>query len=154
MGSPQGAGSAYNSWFSLPVVPKSLILVRSGATSCPVFATSRTAFAISPFWRGRGAHPSFSLSKLLKEKKKEGWEAKTLAATGAPRVDLDLPSVRGVAYFLGHEFHALPRPDSWQLMARLFFEISDLPALDRSSTCPRVALRVVRPRARGELNGC
>jgi hypothetical protein len=148
MGSPQGTGSAHNSWFSLPVTPKLLILVRSGATSCTAFATSLAAFAISPVWGRRCAQPSFSLSKLLKEKKKEGWKAKTFSDTCAPRVDLNLPSVRGVACFLGHEFHESRRPDPWQLRAHLLFKISDLPALHRSSTSPRVALRVVQLSAR------
>lgn len=142
----QGTGSAHDSWFSIPTAPKSLILVKSAATTYTAFATSYRVFATSPFLGDRRTPSSFSLSKLLKEKKKEGCEAKEFRDTGAPRVDLDLPSVRGAAYFLGHEFHVLCRPDSWHFMASVFFEINDLPVIHLPATCPRVALRVVRLR--------
>ncbi|MFK4442029.1 hypothetical protein ABH944_002474 [Caballeronia udeis] len=146
----QGTDSARETWFSIPTAPKSLILVKSAAMTDTAFATSYRVFATSPFLDNRRAPPSFSLFKLLKEKKKEGCEAKEFRDTGAPRVDLDLPSVRGAAYFLGHQFHVLCRPNSWHLMASVFFEISDLPMIHRPATCPRVALRVVRLRTHSE----
>jgi len=142
----QGTGSTHDSWFSIPPAPKSLILVKSAATTYTAFATSYRVFATSRFLDRRRTPSSFSLSKLLKEKKKEGYEAKDLLDTGVPRVDLDLPSVSGVAYFLGHEFHVLSMPDSWHLMASVSFEINYLPVIHRLATCPRVALRVVRLR--------
>ena len=146
----QGTGGARDTWFSIPTAPKSLILVKSAATTDTAFATSWLVFATSPFLDHRRTPSSFSISKLLKEKKKEGCEAKKFRDTGAPRVDLDLPSVRGAAYFLGHEFHVLCRPNSWHLMASIFFEISDLLMIHRPATCPRVALRVVRLRTQSE----
>lgn len=146
----QGTHRARDTWFWIPAAPKSLILVKSAATTDTAFATSYRIFAMSLFLTDRRASPSFSLSKLLKEKKKEGCEAKEFRDTGVPRVDLNLPSVRGAAYFLGHEFHVLCRPDSWHLMASVFFEISDLPMIHRPATCPRVALRVVRLRIQSE----
>ena len=142
----QGTGSARDTWFSIPAARKSLILVKSAATTYTAFATSYRVFATSQFLHRRRKPSSFSLSKLLKEKKKEGYEAKEFRDTGAPRVDLDLPSVRRAAYFLGHEFHVLSMPDSWHLMASVLFEINDLPVIHLPATCPRVALRVVRLR--------
>ena len=142
----QGTGSARHTCFSIPTAPKSLILVKSAATTYTTFATSYRVFATSQFLGYRRTPSSFSLSKLLKEKKKEGYEAKEFLDTGVPRVDLDLPSVSGGAYFLGHEFHVLSMPDSWHLMASVLFEINDLPVIRRPATCPRVALRVVRLR--------
>ena len=142
----QGTDSARETWFSMPTAPKSLILVKSAAMTDTAFATSYRVFAASPFLDNRRAPSSFSLFKLLKEKKKEGCEAKEFRDTGAPRVDLDLPSVRGAAYFLGHEFDVLSVPDSWHLMASVLFEINDLPVIHLPATCPRVALRVVRLR--------
>ena len=146
----QGTGSARDTWFSIPAARKSLILVKSAATTYTAFAMSYRVFATSPFLGHRRTPSSFSLSKLLKEKKKEGYEAKEFRDTSAPRVDLDLPSVSGAAYFLGHEFHVLCGPDSWHLMVCVFFEISDLPMIHRAATCPRVALRVVRLRTQSE----
>jgi hypothetical protein len=140
----QGTGSARDTWFSIPAAPKSLILVKSAATTYTAFATSYRIFATSQFLGHRRTPSSFSLSKLLKEKKKEGCETKEFLDTGVPRVDLDLPSVSGAAYFLGHEFHVLSMPDSWHLMASVSFEINNLPMTHLPATCPRVALRVVR----------
>jgi hypothetical protein len=142
----QGTDSARDTWFSIPTAPKSLILVKSAATTYTAFATSDRVFATSPFLDRHRTLSSFPLSKLLKEKKKEGCEAKEFRDTGAPRVDLDLPSVSGVAYLLGHEFHVLSMPDSWHLMASVLFEINDLPVIHLPATCPRVELRVVRLR--------
>ena len=143
----QGTGSARDTWFSAPAAPKSLILEKSGATSCRLFAMSPGCFAMSRFSGDRRVACLSSLSKLLKEKKKEGPERKESGDIGAPRVSPGLPPVRGGACFLGHVSHESAKGDSWQLMAWLSFEISDLAARRMPSTSPRVALRVVQLRA-------
>ncbi|CAE6856397.1 hypothetical protein [Paraburkholderia domus] len=140
----RGTGSARETWFFLPTARKSLIIEKSTATSHRSFATSRRRFAMSPF-SGHRRVPYFSLlSKLLKEKKKEGLERKASEETGVPRVDPDLPSIGEAAYFLGHASHESAGGDSWQLMAAHPFEISHLAVRRMPPTSPRVALRVVR----------
>ncbi len=99
----EGGGSADNSWFSGGVARKSLILEASAAMSHPVFATSRAVFATSRFFRRLPADPFFSLSKLLKKKKKEYVEGREISRKGVPLVGRVLPLVADAAYFLGHE---------------------------------------------------
>jgi len=70
--------------------------------SCPVFAISRAAFATSPIFGPIAAAPFFSLSKLLKKKKKEYVEGQEINRKAVPRVGGDLPRVADAAYFLGH----------------------------------------------------
>jgi hypothetical protein len=146
----QRTGSARDTWFSAPAAPKSLILEKSGATSHGLFAMSPGCFAMSLFSERRRVACLSSLSKLLKEKKKEGLERKESGDIGAPRVDLDLSSIGGCACFLGHVSHGSARGDSWQIMAWLPFEIRHLAAGRMPSTCPRVALRVVPLRTLSE----
>jgi hypothetical protein len=143
----QRAGSAGDTWFLAPAAPKSLILEQSAATSYRLFAMSPGRFAMSLFSGHRRVACLSSLSRLLKEKKKEGLERKESGDIGAPRVDRDLPSIGGGACFLGHVSHESAKGDSWQIMARLPFEISHLAAGRMPPTCPCVALRVVRRRA-------
>ena len=146
----QGTGSARDTWFLTPAAPKSLISEKSTATSRRSFATSPRCFAMSPFSGDRLAPYSSLLSKFLKEKKKEGLERKESGDIGPPRVNPGLPSIAGVAYFLGHVSHESAKADSWQLMAAHPFEISHLEIDQMPPTCPRVALRVVPLRARSE----
>jgi hypothetical protein len=140
----QGTGSARDTWFLTPAAPKSLIIEKSTATSRRSFATSPRRFAMSLFSGDRRAPYSFLLSKLLKEKKKEGLERKESGDIGPPRVDPDLPSIGGGAYFLGHASHESASGNSWQLMAEHPFEIMHLAVGQMPPTSPRVALRVVR----------
>ncbi|NPT54445.1 hypothetical protein [Paraburkholderia elongata] len=103
---------------------------------------------MSPF-SGRRCVPYFSLlSKLLKEKKKEGSERKASEEIGVPWVDPDLPSIGRGAYFSGHASHESAKGDSWQLMVSVPFEIRHLVIDQMPPTRPRVALRVVRCGAR------
>ncbi len=146
----QGTGNARDTWFPPSIACKSLIIEKSAATSRRSFATSYRRFAMSLF-TGRRRPPCFSpLSKLLKEKKKEGSERKKRSDIGPPRVGPDLPSNGGGAYFLGHASHESAKGDPWRLMAPLSFEIRHLAAGRMQPTCPRVALRVVPLRAQPE----
>ena len=140
----QGTGSARDTWSLTSAARKSLIIEESTATSRRSFATSPRCFAMSLFSGHRRAPYSSLLSKLLKEKKKEGSERKASTDIGAPRVDHDLPSIRAGACFLGHASHESTRGNPWQLMATHPFEISHLPMSRMRPTSPRVALRVVR----------
>ena len=140
----RGTGSARDTWFLALAARKSLITEKSAATSHPSFATSPRGFAMSLFSGCRRVAYLSSLSKLLKEKKKEGLERKESGDIGAPRVGPGLPSIRGGACFLGHVSHESTTGDSWQLMARLPFEIRHLTDGWMPPTCPCVALRVVR----------
>jgi hypothetical protein len=119
-----------------------LILEASGATSRLAFATSHGAFATSPVFAPGRLSSSVSLSKLLREKKKESSEGQEINHMRAPRVTRVLPSIPDPAYFLGHEFHGSETPESWQLMASEPFKINVLEANIVPSTCPRIALRV------------
>jgi hypothetical protein len=139
----RGTGSARDTWLSVPAARKSLITEKSAATSHPSFATSPRGFAMSLFSGRRRVVCLSSLSKL-KEKKKEGLERKESGDIGVPRVGPGLPSIREGACFLGHVSHGSATADSWQLMARLSFEIRYLAAGRMPPTCPCVALRVVR----------
>ncbi|WP_211708441.1 hypothetical protein [Paraburkholderia aspalathi] len=135
---------ARNTWFSPSTAPKSLIIEKNAATSHWTFAMSPRRFAISLFSGHRRAPSSSLLSKLLKEKKKEGLERIKSDDIGPPRVDPDLPSIGEAAYFLGHASHGSARGDSWRLMVSVPFEISYLAISQMPPTCPCVALRVVR----------
>ncbi|MFM0485448.1 hypothetical protein [Paraburkholderia graminis] len=139
----RGTGSARDTWFSAPIARKSLIIEKSAATSHCLFAMSPGCFAMSPFSGHRRTAYSSLLSKLLKEKKKEGLERKESGDIRPPRVGPGLPSIGEGAYFLGHVSHESARDDSWRLMAPLPFEIRHLAADRMPPTCPRVALRVV-----------
>ena len=140
----QGTGSARDTWISPLTARKSLIIENSTATSHLSFATSHRRFAMSLFSGHRRAPYSSLLSKLLKEKKKEGFGKKESDDIESPRVDPDLPSIEGGAYFLGHASHGSAKGDSWQLMASVPFEISHLAINQMPPTYPRVALPVVR----------
>lgn len=140
----QRAGSAHDTWFLPSTARKPLIIEKSATTSYQSFATGRHRFAMSLFSDHRAGSYSSLLSKLLKEKKKEGWERKESEEIGTPRVDLDLPSIGGSAYFLGHVSRESAGGDSWQLMATHPFEINRLSIDQMHPTSPRVALRVVR----------
>lgn len=136
------ACSANNSWFPGGDVCKSLIVDRSTATNQPAFATSQAGFAMSRFFAVYRAALLFSLSNLLKEKKKESYEVQGIDHLRTPRVTPVLPRVRHAAYFLGHESATPESIDSWQLMARDSLSINRLNVIAAPSTCPRVALRV------------
>ncbi|RQQ64141.1 Baseplate J family protein [Burkholderia stagnalis] len=113
-----GMGSnAKNSWFSGRGARKSLILEASTATNHPVIAISRGIFAISPISGLFSGVLFFSLSKLLKKKKKEYVEGQEIGQIAVPRVGRVLPRVAAAAYFLGHESDRGATGFSWQLMA-------------------------------------
>ncbi|MBB4515853.1 hypothetical protein [Paraburkholderia fungorum] len=140
----QRTGSARDTWFSPTTPRKSLIIEKITSTSHRSFATSCRRFAMSLFSGHRRAPYSSLLSKLLKEKKKEGSEKKESDDIESPRVGPDLPSIEGGACFLGHASHRSTKGDSWQLMAPVPFEISHLVIGQAPPTYPCVALRVVR----------
>jgi hypothetical protein len=140
----QGTGSARDTWFLAPATRKSLITEKSAATNRLSFAMSPCCFAMSLFSEHRRAPYPSLISKLLKEKKKEGLERKKSDDTEPPRVGPGLPSIGWSAYFLGHAFHESASNDSWQLMAAHSFEISYLTVGQMPPTCSCVALRAVR----------
>jgi hypothetical protein len=144
------AGSANNSWFPGDDVRKSLIVDSTTATNQSAFATSQARFATSRLFAACPAALLFSLSNLLKEKKKEGCEVQGIRHSRTPRVTPVLPSVRPAAYFLGHESDTRKTSDSWQLMASDSLSINELNAIVTSTTCPRVVLRVPPSRACSE----
>ncbi|WGS47067.1 Baseplate J family protein [Burkholderia sp. JSH-S8] len=111
-------GNANNSWFSGGGARKSLILEVNTATNHPVIAISRVIFAISPIFGLFSGVPYFSLSKLLKKKKKEYVEGQETSQIAVPRVGRVLPRVAAAAYFLGHESDRDATGFSWQLMAK------------------------------------
>jgi hypothetical protein len=149
-GTGQGTGSARDTWFSAPSKRKSLIVEKSAAMGRPSFAMNPCRFAMSPVSGHRRVACLSLLSRLLKEKKKEGVERKESGDSGPPRVGPGLPSIREGACFLGHVSHESASGDWWQLMAAHSFEISHLAQDRRRPTCPRVALRMVPLRTQPE----
>lgn len=139
-------GSAENPWKSAPGRAKSLILEAMPPTSCPLFSTGCGGFSTGRVSPARPAAPSFSLSKSLKEKKKERGERQAGRAQEHPRVEGVFPRVRAPAYFLIHGFHRSKMANLWKSVEEKFREINGLHLRERESTGPHVALRVVPSR--------
>lgn len=97
------AGSAKTPRDLMARIRKSLIVEANSILSHPVFATSRALFATSLNFVAAAVPSFFSLSKLLKKKKKEYIERSGIDPKQVPRVRRVLPSVADAAYFLGHE---------------------------------------------------
>lgn len=138
-----GTGSAENPWKSAFRFTKCLIPQANSSTSCPRFSTGRARFSTGRVSAARPAAPSFSLSKSLKEKKKEQGGRRTGRAHGNPQVGCVFPRVRTPAYFLIHGFHGSKGADLWKRVEKNSFEINVLCAFRGASTDPQVALRVV-----------
>ena len=139
-------GSANNSWFPRDDARKSLILEVSTAIKLRLFAMSYRVFATSLILMHGLVASLFSLSKLLKKKKKEGFEEAGIRLQGMPRVIAVLPSISVAAYFLGHELAeqvSLIHGNSWQ---SILHRINTLRYVAIKTTCPLVALRVPPPR--------
>jgi hypothetical protein len=139
----ESTSSAKEPAFLMASARKSLIVETNTSTSRIAFATSRPVFATNPFFASAAVAPFFSLSKLLKEEKKEDEEEGRSRAHHVPRVSLVLPSVSRAAYFLGHESAAeksLTRGNSWRTI-HLIIKYLSSPSI--KTTIPRVALRVV-----------
>jgi hypothetical protein len=136
-------GSAENPWKSGLGRAKSLILEAMPPTGQGRFSTGCGCFSTRRVSAARPAAPSFSLSKSLKEKKKERGRKQAGRAQGHPRVEGVFPRVRTPAYFFIHGFHGSERPDLWKSVEAKSFVINELCLRGGASTDPRVALRVV-----------
>ncbi|CAJ0819207.1 hypothetical protein LMG19087_03689 [Ralstonia wenshanensis] len=141
-----GTGSAENPWKSDLGGAKSLILEAMPSTSYQRFSTGCGGFSTGRVSAARPAAPSFSLSKSLKEKKKERGERQAGRAQVHPRVEGVFPRVRTPAYFLIHGFHRSERPDPWKSVEAKALRINGLWACRCASTGPQVALLVLPSR--------
>ena len=141
-------GSAENPWKSTLGPAKSLILEAMPSTGWGRFSTGYGHFSTGRVSAVRPAAPSFSLSKSLKEKKKEQGRKQAGRAQGHPRVEGVFPRVRTPAYFFIHGFHRSERANPWKSVEWKVFAINDLCDEEWASTDPRVALRVVPTRAK------
>lgn len=139
-------GSAENPWKTALGRAKSLILEAMPSTGRGRISTGCAEFSTGRISAARPAAPSFSLSKSLKEKKKEQGERQAGRAQRHPRVEGVFPRVGTPAYFLIHGFSRSERPNLWKSVERKSFAINDLATRWRASTDPRVALRVVPTR--------
>ncbi|CAJ0709241.1 hypothetical protein LMG19089_04924 [Ralstonia edaphis] len=139
-------GSAENPWKSALGRTKSLILEAMPPTSCPLFSTGCGGFSTGRVSAARPAAASFSLSKSLKEKKKEQGERQAGRAQEHPRVENVIPRVRTSAYFLIHGFHRSEMANLWKSVEEKVREIKGLCLRERESTGPHIALRVVPSR--------
>lgn len=140
------AGSAKESWKSIPGRPKSLILEKNRPTSPCANSTSRTDLSTSLFSGFDSLFIYISLFKSLKEKKEIGEKGAARQKNYRPRVGDKIPRVTEVACFLIHESHggkSLIRGNSWK---RFPLIIKSLGVLSALSTNPRVALPPVTPR--------
>lgn len=141
-------GCAENPWKSALGCAKSLILEAMPSTGQGRFSTGCGGFSTGPVSAARPAASSFSLSKSLKEKKKERGERQAGRAQRHPRVEGVLPRVGTPAYFLIHGFSRAEKPNLWKPVERKAFAINELATRSRASTDPQVALRVVPTRAK------
>ncbi|MGD7311756.1 hypothetical protein, partial [Ralstonia pseudosolanacearum] len=89
------------------------------------------------------ALPSSSLSKSLKEKKKEHEGRQAGRAQGHPQVEGVFPQVCTLAYFFIHGFHGSERTDAWKCVEEKSLGIKGLFHRWCASTGPQVALPVV-----------
>lgn len=142
-----GTGSAENPWKSALGRAKSLILEAMPPTGRGRFSTGCGCFSTGRVSAARPAAPSFSLSKSLKEKKKERGEKQAGRAQGHPRVEGVFPRVRTPAYFFIHGFHGSEPANPWKSVEAKCFQINGLGANGCASTGPQVALPVVPSRA-------
>ena len=136
-------GNAENPWKSTFGFAKCLIHQANPPTSCPRFSTGCPHFSTGRVSAVRPAAPSFSLSKSLKEKKKEQGGRQAKRAHGNPQVGGVFPPVRTPAYFLIHGFHGSEGADLWKPVEAKSFEINELCPFRGASSDPQVALRVV-----------
>ena len=136
-------GSAVNPWKSTFGGAKSLILEAMPSTGYPWLSTGCAGFSTGRVSAARPAAPSFSLSKSLKEKKKEQGERQAGRAQWHPRVEGVFPRVRTPAYFLIHGLRRSEGPDPWKSVEAKRFQINDLGAHGCASTGPQVALPVL-----------
>jgi hypothetical protein len=141
------SGSAENPWKSTLGRAKSLILEAMPPTSRRRFSTGCRCFSTGRVSAARPVAPSFSLSKSLKEKKKEPGERQAGRAQGHPRVEGVFPRVRTPAYFFIHGFHGSESANLWKPVDAKSFEINGLLLCRAAPTDPQVALRVVPSRA-------
>jgi len=139
-------GSAENPWKSGLGRAKSLILEAMPPTSRGRFSTGCGRFSTGRVSAARPAAPSFSLSKSLKEKKKEQGEKQAWRAQGHPRIEGVFPRVRIPAYFFIHGFHRSEAPYTWKPVDGKHREINGLVLRECESTGPQVAMRVVPSR--------
>lgn len=137
------AGSANNSWIARLAAAKSLIPEAICLTSWCVFSTSRPIFSTSRILRVSPCLYSSLSLKLLKKKEKAEKKGIEQGTNQHPRVGGFFPRVGTCAYFLIHEFHPLPRVDSWKFVENILFIFNNLIFDSSPSTNPRVALRVV-----------
>jgi len=140
-------GSANNPWKSGGAFAKSLILEAIPPTSRRCVSTGYAVFSTGCVSAGRRAAPSFSLSKSLKEKKKEQGGRQAERSQGHPRVEGVFPRVRTPAYFLIHGFHGSQSANPWKSVEEKSREINGLVLRECESTGPQVALPVVPPQA-------
>lgn len=136
-------GSAENPWKSAFGFAKCLIPQVNPPTSRPRFSTGWACFSTGRVSAARPAAPSFSLSKSLKEKKKEQGGRQAKRAQGNPQVGCVFPRVRTSAYFLVHGFHGSEGADLWKPVEDKSFGFNELCLCRGASTDPQVALRVV-----------
>ncbi|AUS41152.1 hypothetical protein CYD94_02145 [Ralstonia solanacearum] len=141
-------GSADNPWKSALGCAKSLFPQENTPTGCRCFSTGCPVFSTGRVSVVRRAAPSFSLSKSLKEKKKEQGGRQAGRAQDDPRVEGVFPRVPAPAYFLVHGFHRSERANPWKSVEEKFFLNKGLGAAGCSSTDPQVALPVLPPCAR------
>ena len=139
------SGSAENLWKSGCGRAKCLIPQANPSTSCHGFSTGCPRFSTGRISDGCRAAPSFSLSKSLKEKRKEQGESEAGRAQSHPRVEGVFPRVSTPAYFLIHGFHGSKRANLWKSVERKPFGISGLSLRRCASTDPQVALPVLPP---------
>ena len=142
------SGSAENPWKTAVRRAKSLIPQANRSTCGPCDSTGYAVLSTGCVSAARPVAPSFSLSKSLKEKKKERGERQAGRPQGHPRVEGVFPRVGTPAYFLIHGFCRSEMPNLWKPVERKIFAINYLATRWRASTDPRVALRVVPTRAK------
>ena len=119
-------GSAENPWKSTLGGAKSLILEAMPSTGYPWLSTGCAGFSTGRVSAARPAAPSFSLSKSLKEKKKEQGGKQAGRAQGYPRVEGVFPRVGTPAYFLIHGFRRSERANLWKPVDTKSFGINEL----------------------------
>ncbi len=140
-------GSAKNPWKSPLGGAKSLILEAMPPTSCPHFSTGCHGFSTGRISAARRPPLSFSLSKLLKRKRKKQRDRQAMRAHRHPRVGSVFPRVFTSAYFFIHGFHGSKTANPWKFVESIPFKINYLEMIRRRSTGPQVAMPVLLPHA-------
>ncbi len=136
-------GSAANPWIWALCGAKSLILEAMPSTCRLKFSTGCSGFSTGCVVSVR-RRPSFSsLSKSLKEKRKEQGGKQAEGAQGHPRVAVVSPRVVAPAYFFIHGFHRSGKTNPWKSVEAIPFIINELCQHVGLSTDPQVALPVL-----------